>query len=493
MEPLLDVYFGLVGSVLDNVSQVQVTLEVRDEHLILHERLLPKAASTFAGVVAAQGSAAPSLADLAAMTSPGAVMVTVGDMEMTDAAHAALRDLLMGYLGAVMPIAGDLMSQMGGDEAPALPVEAILAEIDFQVERLLRCSGSRSAASFDFAEEGGLAFFQAYEWSGAEGCRVDFAEEQVRTEKILAELPLLSELVSFAPGPSVAGVSTATTQVQIGALLSRLGVNEPHAQKILAELYGETLTVREAYGEGWYAVASGRDAEARLASALAGRPAKSGGSLDLFRPLEPGASSYVRFDLGRLLARMGQVLPAEAKRDPGFALVSDGLKGPAGRLAMGVRFDGAGATFEAAVPVETVQLLLGLQERMHEASRCPRSAQECIDSRVAEAKRVGLIGLEGAYLGELGGYRVDSFVPGGKAEAAGVRPGDILMKVNGIPLSDGEAARADAPNRAPGMIVELTLMRDGQEVTLSAEVIEKPADILAREIGEHLLEQHAGR
>jgi hypothetical protein len=42
------------------------------------------------------------------------------------------------------------------------------------------------------------------------------------------------------------------------------------------------------------------------------------------------------------------------------------------------------------------------------------------------------------------------------------------------------------------MTVELTLLRGGEEVRLSVEVIEKPAELLAREIGEHLLEAHAG-
>lgn len=490
IEPLLDVYFGLVGAVLDNVGRVQVSLEVRDEHLILHERLLPKAGSTFEGLVAAQGPAAPRLTGLAGMVSPEAVMIAVGDMEMTEAAREALRQFLMGYLGAALPLAGELMSRAAGEEAGALPIEALLAEIDFQVERLLRCSGDRSVASFDFAEEGGLSFFKAYEWSGAEECRVDFAEELARTEKILAELPLLSKLVTFAPGPPVAGASTATTQVRIGDLLPELGLNEPHARQVLAALYGETLTVREVYGEGWYVVASGPEAEARLALPLTGRPAKTSGGLDLFRPLLPGASSYVRFDLGRLLGRIGAVLPDEARRDPGFALLADSLKGPAGRMALGFRFDGAAATFEAAVPFEAVRLFLGLHERMREAHRCPRSIQECVDSRVAEAKRVGLIGLEGVYLGDLGGYRVDSFVTGSRAEAAGVRTGDVLMKVNGIPLADGQAARDDAPNRAPGMTVELSLLRGGEEVTVKVEVIEKPKDLLAREIGEHLLEHH---
>jgi hypothetical protein len=488
MGPILDVYFGLIGAVLDNVSQAQVTLEVRDGHLILHERLLPTPGSTFAGLVAAQGASAPSLEDLAGVASHEAVMVSIGDMEMTEAARTALRGFLMGYLGAALPIAADLMGQAAGEEAPALPVDALLAEIDFQIERLLRCSGSRSASSFDFAEEGGLTFYQAYEWSGTQDCRVSFAEELARTETLLASMPFLADLVSFAPGPEVAGAATATTEVRIGAILPRLGVDEPEARKIVAELYGETLTIREAYGEGWYVVASGAKAEARLASPFAG-----GGSLDAFRPLAPGAASYARFDAGRMLSRIGAVLPAEAAGDPGLALVTDALQGPAGRLAMGVRFDGAAATFEAAVPFEAVRLFLGLHERMNEVRRCPRSVQECVDSRVAEARRVGLIGLEGVYLGELGGYRVDSFVAGGKAEAAGVRVGDILARVNGIPLSDGEAARADAPNRAPGMTVELTLLRGGEEVTLHVEVIEKPAELLAREIGEHLLEGHAGR
>lgn len=122
---------------------------------------------------------------------------------------------------------------------------------------------------------------------------------------------------------------------------------------------------------------------------------------------------------------------------------------------------------------------------------CPATMEECLTSMIERFKKMGLIGLDGKWDPEIGGYRIENFLEGSVAEAAGVQVGDILVKVNGIALKDEEAYKADAKNRQPGDDVSVTVLRDGAPLTVRVTLIPVPADVMAREIGLHMMESHS--
>jgi len=65
-------------------------------------------------------------------------------------------------------------------------------------------------------------------------------------------------------------------------------------------------------------------------------------------------------------------------------------------------------------------------------------------------------------------------VPGSPAHRAGIQPGDLATKINGEPLRD-ETSFPKAINKArPGDSVQLTIVRDGQERTISVALTERP-------------------
>jgi serine protease Do len=71
------------------------------------------------------------------------------------------------------------------------------------------------------------------------------------------------------------------------------------------------------------------------------------------------------------------------------------------------------------------------------------------------------------------GLYVDELVSGGAAEAAGIKPADIITKVNGRTITESSDLQETIGRLQPGDKVDLTVMRDGHEknfnVTLKGE------------------------
>ena len=72
------------------------------------------------------------------------------------------------------------------------------------------------------------------------------------------------------------------------------------------------------------------------------------------------------------------------------------------------------------------------------------------------------------------GVVVTALEPGGAAEAAGVRLGDILVQVGDIPVEDqnfGARFRLRDNNAAEGSPLPMVVMRGGQRLTLNGKVV----------------------
>ena len=68
------------------------------------------------------------------------------------------------------------------------------------------------------------------------------------------------------------------------------------------------------------------------------------------------------------------------------------------------------------------------------------------------------------------GAQVKVLVPGGPADQAGLRVGDIIVAVDGRSTSNAEAAGNAMRNLSPGQRVELRVLRDGKQLSLHAVV-----------------------
>jgi len=66
------------------------------------------------------------------------------------------------------------------------------------------------------------------------------------------------------------------------------------------------------------------------------------------------------------------------------------------------------------------------------------------------------------------GAQVDSVVEGSAADQAGLQIGDIVLSLNGVNTRGSGDLRAQVIDQAPGSTVEITVSRDGEEVSLTA-------------------------
>jgi S1-C subfamily serine protease len=66
---------------------------------------------------------------------------------------------------------------------------------------------------------------------------------------------------------------------------------------------------------------------------------------------------------------------------------------------------------------------------------------------------------------------------GGPAGQAGLRPGDVIIALNGDSVVDSNAFRIRVSSTAPGSEVTLTVLRDGREQQIRARLGEfEPAE-----------------
>jgi C-terminal processing protease CtpA/Prc len=121
--------------------------------------------------------------------------------------------------------------------------------------------------------------------------------------------------------------------------------------------------------------------------------------------------------------------------------------------------------------------------------KCTANTQECLDYMATKMKDSGWIGIE-MNIDEAGVMEILKVVPGSPAEAGGMKPGDFLVAMNGVEFNDGnqEALQKMRAEAKPGHSVKYTVTRAGEKHELGLTLAAMPADVLARYIGQHMLE-----
>ena len=121
--------------------------------------------------------------------------------------------------------------------------------------------------------------------------------------------------------------------------------------------------------------------------------------------------------------------------------------------------------------------------------KCQYTTQECLNYMAARLKASGWIGIE--YDPEKGN-EISRVLAGSPAEKAGLIPGDRLVALNGVEIKKENQPALEKARKewAPGQKVRYTVTHDGLSRQVDIVLAPWPADILARYIGEHML-QHA--
>jgi serine protease Do len=87
-------------------------------------------------------------------------------------------------------------------------------------------------------------------------------------------------------------------------------------------------------------------------------------------------------------------------------------------------------------------------------------------------------GAEAAAIGRVygfanGGVLVNAVTPNGPASKAGVKPGDVIVSIDGKPVKNGDELVADISSRKVGSTVQLGVLRNGQKQALSVGIADR--------------------
>jgi C-terminal processing protease CtpA/Prc len=141
------------------------------------------------------------------------------------------------------------------------------------------------------------------------------------------------------------------------------------------------------------------------------------------------------------------------------------------------------------VLISLMALLTGIPALAGE--KCPGTAEDCLKKMAAELPKTGIVGVDGEWDEGAQAYRVDVFAEGTHAAEAGMLKGDMIVTINGVSLADKKAYWEDRANRAPGKAVEVVVLRDGQKKALTVTLMPLSKQMIAEQVGMHMLEAHA--
>lgn len=125
-----------------------------------------------------------------------------------------------------------------------------------------------------------------------------------------------------------------------------------------------------------------------------------------------------------------------------------------------------------------------------DGSKCTYGTQDCLNLMADKMKSSGFVGVELDNKDMAEGYLVKKVFADTPASTAGLQVGDIMYALNGVVISEANKeqltkARSDWK---PGQSVVYTIKRNGADREVSLTLTSVPADIMARWIGEHMLE-----
>ena len=91
------------------------------------------------------------------------------------------------------------------------------------------------------------------------------------------------------------------------------------------------------------------------------------------------------------------------------------------------------------------------------------------------------------------GALVEDVTPGGPADKAGLKNGDVIRKLNGQTISDAGQLTAMVTNLSPGTVTTLDILRDGHPMTIKVTLGERPTNLSATVGGPSSVQQGALR
>ena len=132
--------------------------------------------------------------------------------------------------------------------------------------------------------------------------------------------------------------------------------------------------------------------------------------------------------------------------------------------------------------------LLALPAFAGSGEKCTAAAQTCLN-RLSKAKSAGWVGLEYDKSQE-GVIKVKAVTANSPAATAGFEPGDVLVAINGVKMSDKIALQKAKGEWKVGQAVTYTVKRVDVEKEVAVTLAETPPEVFTSNVGQHMLENH---
>jgi S1-C subfamily serine protease len=144
----------------------------------------------------------------------------------------------------------------------------------------------------------------------------------------------------------------------------------------------------------------------------------------------------------------------------------------------------------AALVLTTSPLLASVEEE----KSCPAKVDDCVRQMKEDLAKRGWVGINMEVDEQAGGVvltRVFSDSPG---ERAGLRVGDLLTSLNGVPYDEAneEELKKEYMAFRPGGTATFGIERGSEALEITVTLAPLPEEILAKWIGEHVLHAHGG-
>ncbi len=122
--------------------------------------------------------------------------------------------------------------------------------------------------------------------------------------------------------------------------------------------------------------------------------------------------------------------------------------------------------------------------------RCSHELDVCLDWMAKSYSNRGWSGMQLDTNDSV--YTVTEVEPGSPAAKAKVRPGDLLVAINGIEFIEENSEKLVVLQREmkPGAQFTYTLKRNGKRRNIEVVLVEMPLEVVAHQIGMHLLTDH---
>jgi S1-C subfamily serine protease len=121
--------------------------------------------------------------------------------------------------------------------------------------------------------------------------------------------------------------------------------------------------------------------------------------------------------------------------------------------------------------------------------KCTYDTQSCLNHWAAK-KDAGWAGLD--YDKSIPGVvKVKAVTPESPAAAAGFQPGDVLVAINGVAMTDKAGLKKAKGAWKAGQSVQYTIQRGGAEQQLALTLAKTPDQVYSSMLGAHMMESHA--